>query len=79
MRKSNDKEKKKSIGYMLLAFAAFVFSIGLIFTNWQEYEAMKKDNEQIQQQLPFTGKQRFKTSLEGHIITRLSKMDSWEK
>jgi hypothetical protein len=48
MRKSNDNGKIKRLGYVLLAFATFVFSICLIFANWQKYEAMKKDNEQIQ-------------------------------
>ncbi|WP_075618833.1 hypothetical protein [Paenisporosarcina indica] len=56
MRKRNDKEKIKRLGYALLAFAAFVFSICLIFINWQEYEALKKDNEQIQTPTTVYGK-----------------------
>lgn len=56
MRKSNDKEKRKRIKYMLLAFATFVFSIGLTSINWKEYEEMKKDNEQIQTTATVYGK-----------------------
>lgn len=48
MRKRKDYRDNKRIRNELIAFAVFIFSMYLIFSNWQEYKAMKKSNEQMQ-------------------------------